>query len=575
MNCKYKIKLRKAKGYALPLILVAMLILIILSFGETMTSYTTRIQAVSVKAKTEAMLAAEAGYERAIFWMCQQSDILGALQAGGGSGVIDFGTSTCAYEVSFQGFLGARPVFQVNSTGKSGRPVYTRIVDVNVMQETAGWAMGACRVPIGSSSTTEVWFKNGEIVDLPLHINKYNDSPDVADIWINTSGGAPRFLRKVEMSESRKTSGGTDKYSGVMPCFEDGIYFDQPNTRITDETAVTSKINRFRDSTAAAYQFTPAAYSGYLPAVQLEFYVSGGVGYVKISNHCRLKTTAHSDSDDYEGAYDYCVVPGSGGTSFQKYNIYKYHLRPDSGSISVPITNTYVTQQFGGYESEPGGQIYVNGNVVIGSADYVDMVVKGKITVVASGNIWIADSIVVDDNGGAQRGANGKPSADNPNVLGLIAQGVVKVVDPGRSPSSSPSHPSGYSFAPVCNGSSSTNRYLPDPLVIEAAITVGGGGFGAEYVGGRYYSSNCGDTQNRKELDGCTDVLIVRGSITEVVRGVVGIFSPTTGAGQDGYDKNYYVDDRLMTGILPGDIWFTGKYIPAPAGWHDYGIETH
>jgi len=567
MNCKYKIKLRKAKGYALPLILVAMLILIILSIGESMTSYTTRIQAVSVKAKTEAMLAAEAGYERAIFWMCQQSDILGSLQAGGGSGNIDFGTSTCAYDIGFQGFLGARPVFKISSTGRSGRPVYTRIVDVNVMQETAGWAMGACRVPNGPSSTTEVWFKNGEIVDLPLHINKYNDSPDVRDIWISTSGGAPRFLRKVEMGESRKTSGGTDKYTGVMPCFEDGIHFDQPNTRITDDTAVTSKINRFRDSTAGTYQFTPAAYSGYLPAVQLEFYVSGGAGYVKISNNCRLKVNT-------PGKYDYCVVPGSGGTLFQKYNIYYYHFRPDSGSVSVPVTNTYVTQQFGGYESEPGGQIYVNGNVVIGSADYGDMVVKGKITVVASGNIWLADSILVDDNGGTQRDADGKPSADNPNVLGLIAQGVVKVVDPGRSPSLAPSM-SGYTFARVCNGSSSTSndRYLPDPIVIEAAITVGGGGFGAEYVGGPNWDYDCGDTQNRKELDGCTDVLIVRGSLTEVVRGVVGMFNSTTGVGYDGYDKNYFIDNRLMTGILPGDIWFTGKYIPAPAGWHDYGID--
>jgi len=37
-----------------------MLILVILSFGETMTSYSNRVQAVSIKAKTEAMLAAEA-----------------------------------------------------------------------------------------------------------------------------------------------------------------------------------------------------------------------------------------------------------------------------------------------------------------------------------------------------------------------------------------------------------------------------------------------------------------------------------------------------------------------------------
>jgi hypothetical protein len=555
MNCKYKIKLRKAKGYALPLILVAMLILIILSFGETMTSYTTRIQAVSVKAKTEAMLAAEAGYERAIFWMCQQSDILGALQAGGGSGTIDFGTSTCAYEVSFQGFLGARPVFQVNSTGKSGRPVYTRIVDVNVMQETAGWAMGACRVPIGSSSTTEVWFKSGEIVDLPLHINKYNDSPDVADIWINTSGGAPRFLRKVEMSESRKTSGGTDKYSGVMPCFEDGIYFDQPNTRITDETAVTSKINRFRDSTNTSYQFTPigtaTGWGSYkYNAVQLEFFVEGGIGKVRITNNCSVKGQNANN-------YDYKVTAGSGGNTFEKYYIYDYHCKPTSQtSLTIPVENTYVTQQFGGYESAPGGQIYVNGNVVIGGSDttYPDQVVKGKITVVAAGNIWVADNIVVD----GPHEADGKPSANNPNVLGLIAKGIIKVVNPTSS--NSPSVPSDQTYQAIgITKLSSSGRFLSDPTVVEAAITVGGGGWGAE------------DVPSRRTYSGSTDVLIVRGSITEIIRGVVGVFGSTN----NGYDKNYYVDDRLMTGILPGDIWFTGKYIPAPAGWHDYGIETH
>jgi hypothetical protein len=40
--------------------------------------------------------------------------------------------------------------------------------------------------------------------------------------------------------------------------------------------------------------------------------------------------------------------------------------------------------------------------------------------------------------------------------------------------------------------------------------------------------------------------------------------------GTDGYLKHYYLDWRLLTGILPGDIWLRGKYIPAPGGWHDY-----
>jgi hypothetical protein len=261
------------------------------------------------------------------------------------------------------------------------------------------------------------------------------------------------------------------------------------------------------------------------------------------------------------GPYDYNVVTGSNPTTFNQYKIYGYHYKSNNAAYqtTVPITNTYVTQTFGGYTSDPGGQIYVNGNVIIGGGDttYPDQTVKGKITVVATGNIWIADSIKVDDNGGAQRDVNGMPSADNPNVLGLIAQGVIKVVDPGRTPTSpAPASPiGGYTYQPIGN-SGSSGRYLPDPTVVEAAMTIGGGGFGAEYVGG---------SGGRKEFSGSQDTLTVRGSITEVIRGVVGL----SGSSSDGYIKNYHIDTRLMSGILPGDIWLSGKYFPAPAGWHD------
>jgi len=45
------------------------------------------------------------------------------------------------------------------------------------------------------------------------------------------------------------------------------------------------------------------------------------------------------------------------------------------------------------------------------------------------------------------------------------------------------------------------------------------------------------------------------------VRGVVGV------VGQDGYTKKYYWDERLLTGILPGNIWLKGKYVPLPGAW--------
>ncbi len=96
-------------------------------------------------------------------------------------------------------------------------------------------------------------------------------------------------------------------------------------------------------------------------------------------------------------------------------------------------------------------------------------------------------------------------------------------------------------------------------MVIEAAMTVGGGGWGAENVRRSPYGG-------RKEADGDQDQLIVRGTICEAIRGVVGLIDG------DGYYKTYYFDKRLMEGILPGDLWLGGKFIPTPAGWHDYRV---
>jgi hypothetical protein len=185
-------------------------------------------------------------------------------------------------------------------------------------------------------------------------------------------------------------------------------------------------------------------------------------------------------------------------------------------------------------------------------------------TVVATGNIWIADSIVVD----GPHDANGMPTDDNPNVLGLIAQGVVKIADPGMSNSGSPAGlPAAtvgdrvtpvkkHDYKPIANASGA-DRALPHNMVVEAAVTVGGGGWGAENV----------RVGGRKTTSGNNDFLILRGTLSECVRGIVGIIN------NNGYLKQYYLDKRLLEGILPGNIWFGGKYIPAPAGWHDYRPE--
>ncbi|MBC8218069.1 MAG: hypothetical protein H8E73_06350, partial [Planctomycetes bacterium] len=263
--------------------------------------------------------------------------------------------------------------------------------------------------------------------------------------------------------------------------------------------------------------------------------------------------------------------------------------------FSRNLTQTYVTQSIGGVKSEPGGQIFVDGNVIIGGDQTEhngNQVVKGKMTVVATGNIWVADSITVD---GARK-ANGLPSEDNPNVLGLIAQGVVKVVDPGMTDEDVgtvgfvPSEPDGFKYVPIGRpdgggtwvwvrtkvkvGRRTTwkwvkeyqetpeyKRHLPDPMVVEAAITVGGGGWGAENVARRSGWKTYG---GRKEATGDQDYLVVRGTLVEAIRGVVGL------VGSDGFYKRYYLDARLLQGVLPGDIWLRSKYVPAPGGWQDY-----
>ncbi|MBN2020040.1 MAG: hypothetical protein JW749_07440 [Sedimentisphaerales bacterium] len=563
---------KKCNGFALPLVIIVVIILAALATGLLFASYLVRVQAVKAKCETEAMLAAEAGFEKGIFWMTRQKDILGALQSGANEGTIDFDGSSCEYIVDFDDFIGAQPVFRIISTGTSG--VSKRVVDVQVIQEITGWVMGKCRIPTGPTSTGQVNFASGEILDIPIHINNLNDTPDERDIYIS---GSPRFLQKVEMGESRRTAGNFDKYSTIMSFFEEAIYFDQPNVRITDEDSVTSKVNRFRDSTDPAFRFTPegnAQVSNPQRAVQLEFYVQDGIGKVRITNNCTVLGYQRNTTHDYK------IKPGSNPQTYQTYYVYAYHYAPSNQApVTVNIEDTYVTQTFGTKQSDPGGQIFVDGNVIIGSELYDQMTVKGTMTVVATGNIWIGDSIVVD---GPRDATTQLPKDENPNILGLIAQGVVKVVDPGFSAYSSglsnyypgqapasvpdkqyPSLPAyNHSYKPIGNGSG-TNRVLPRSVIVEAAVTVGGGGWGAENVAkGSSYGGRKENSTTYKQ-----DFLILRGTISESIRGVVGIVN------SDGFIKQYYLDRRLLTGILPGDLWFGGKYVPAPAGWHDYRPE--
>jgi len=565
-------------GAILALVVACLVILATLGGGLLAIAYGVRMQAIRTKNEAVAMLAAEAGYQKAIFWMSQQQDVITALQEGvpGTSDSLQFADADCDYNIEFFTFIGSRPIYRIISEGHSG--IFSRTVDVLVFQAISGWDMGMCRVPTSSSSTDPVNFVAGEIIDMPIHINKYDDNPDVSDIHII---GAPKFLRLVSMSESRYTSGGADKYSSIMGRFLGGIVFDQPDSKITDKDTLTAKADRFESITATGYKFTPAAnplVDNGLPAVQLEFYVGNdGKGYVRITKDCTVRSYLSSTS-----SWDYRIAPAGDGTTYEIYPIYGYHYIPEPSEnkryttqIDDPSNAIYVSQSYGGVEGEPGAQIFVNGNVIIGSRGENSSMasqlntVKGKISVVASGNIWITNELRV----AGLHDSNGIPSADNPNVLGLIAhQGVIKIVDPGMTTNGlldTPAETIGTDiYEPIANLDHSPHapeydRELPAQLVVEVALTIGGGGWGAENV---YRGDKVHD---RKNYNGTSyDELILIGTIVEAIRGVVG--SEVAFVHKNGYKKYYYFDERLLEGILPGDIWLKGKYLPTPAGWHDY-----
>ena len=565
-------------GSTFVLVIVAMVALMTLGLGMLTVAWGARHRAIMLKSEAVAMLAAEAGYEKAVYWMGQQPDMLSALMhdVSGTTGSLSFSDSHCNYRVTLHTFLKHRPVYRVVSQGHSG--LFSRTVDVYIVQAISGWDMGMCRVASGTTSTYPVNFAGGEIVDIPVHINKQDDSPDKTDIYIT---GKPRFLQLVTMGEPRYTAGGVDKYPSVMDTFEGGIYFSQPNSRVTDEQAVAVKMGRFEDTTKAEFQFEPVATAPLdnpNAAVQIEFFLDDlETGKVAITNNCTVRGFRQTSTNK---TWDFKIRSGSDGKQYEQYDIYAYHVAPqvadnNSGILATDIysiEDTYVTQSYGEYESDPGGQIFVEGNVIIGgnrARHDNDQLLKGKMMIVATGNIWIADSIVLH----GPHDADGKPGEDNENVLGLIAQAVVKVVDPGMtdpdfgSVGLMPENPNGFEYVPIGRPDnpdvlkddldSYRRRHLPDPTVVEAAITIGGGGWGAENV-------RRGSDGGRKERSGRQDYLILRGALVEAMRGVVGLVN------SDGYLKRYYFDERLLEGILPADVWLQGKYVPAPAGWQDY-----
>jgi hypothetical protein len=582
--------------------------LMILGLGLLTTAYGARLRAIKLRKETTAKLTAEAGYEDAIGWMNERADVFGAMAAGGRGGgssgtrtrkikgsssPIRFPNSSFEYTISFDRFLGSQPVYEIVSNGYCDR--FSRTIKALVVQAVSGWDMGLCRIPTSNLTSGQAFFTSEDIIDIPIHVNSEGSPLDeLADIYVSRRS-KPRFRRQVSVEESRYTwwGGNKDKYSSLIGFFDKGIYFDQPPNKVSsrsitgDNNSVVQKVGRFRRTTLPAFRFAggnrpiasdavPLSWSA-APAVQLEFYVSGGGGRVQITNNCTVSRVGGFGND--------WMLASGVGNLYTQYPIYAFHYAAPTTTRNFPIGATYVSQRAstpsGRVASTPaGGQIFIEGNAIIGGAvvtspsgrtlmasNMFPSLVGGRLTVVATGNIWIVSPILYAGAQSLGVGGGQVPAASNLNVLGLFSQfGVVKVVDPGLSssvPTTGPGVPAEFigtggsvlSYQPIGYQKASPsyifNRQLPQSMTVQAAITVCGGGWGAENVGARFNTT-----------PGSKDNLFVAGSITEAVQGIVA-------KSNNGFRRRYYFDDRLLGGILPGDMWLQSKYTPTPGGWSD------
>ena len=573
-----------------------------LGIGLLTIAYGTHLHAKRIRNQAIAQLTAEAGYESGVCWLSDQNDVRGDLSPASGTGRVeylssdddDFPGSCYDCYISFEEFSQGQPVYKIIANGYSGFSAsgaytsddgrswnFSRTVEASVVRKFGGWEMGMCKRPDGPSRIHEkkVNFTKNDVIEIPIHINRYykvNDLGDTAaDIYIDKKN-KPEFKEPVSMGESRYKGWGRsnkDKYKGTMSVFKGGIYFNQPDSKIAGVgndyagrkaslDSIKKKVDRFKNSiTNSEFCFNGSSDPNF--TVQLEFYVKGYNGMVRITEDCNVNCV----NDD---KYNYKIDLSSVATvKYEKYSIYGGH-QAGSEVKDWKLSDTYISRKAklasGGEESASGGgQIYVDGNVIIGGqtengkvdidGTWYESRIKGKVMVVATGNIWIVNSVMYagdqeDISGAGFTIADAMPSANNMNVLGLFSQyGVVKIADLSQVPFNDP----GYN--PVGNSNNVLGRYeLPEPTIVQAAITVCGGGFGVENLGTRVESTN-----NNK--------LIVVGSIVEAVRGLAA--NPEVNK-NDGFRKCYYYDARFESGILPGELQLGSKYVPVSGGWSDY-----
>ncbi|MBN1764865.1 MAG: hypothetical protein JW860_06375 [Sedimentisphaerales bacterium] len=550
---------------------ITILILTLMGLGLLQVGFGARLNSIKAKDNIASLLYAEAGYETALLWMGRQTDLMATLSNKNASVNLNSDNLKSAsmpdtkleqyYDVHvlFYNFYNALPVYRVVSNGYGKH--FNHTVDVLVsVAVNSGWEIDDFGIPINPSRTTSAeTFNTGDIIGMPIHINSQGGSPDdnTRDLVIN---GTPDFLSPVSLGESQYDRRNRNKYpQNLMDLFKGGVYFDQPERPSFDYERLASKTERFKADTK--YHIQPRAHPGIrggLPAVQMEFDVnSSGDGIIKLNDECTV-ITAPPGNWDYKINKDSLNNESRTTAKYEKYNLYAYHYvdratKLDSGIRHINIQDTYVRQKFSGLQSSAGGQIFVDGNVILGGEQI--STVKGKLTIIATGNIWIVNSVQYDGN----HNADGLPTLENPNALGLISlDGVIKVIDPGLSaagggPPNKFFIRQDYKPVGIPSGPEIYNRSLPNNLVVEAAIMSGMGGWGVENVGSR-----------SEEYDSVTQRLTVHGTITDAVRGAVGT----------GFQKHYFQDTRFALGILPGDVWLQTRYVPIPGGWNDYQNKT-
>lgn len=307
----------KQKGAVLALVLVAIMLLMISGAALIRLTNGRLLEAARTKSREKAFSAAEAAYEKALFWMTQQPDMLSALTSNQTQGLVRFLDSQGTYWVRFANFLGSRPVFHIQAIGECG--IYEHRIDAYLVQAVSGWDLGTSRIPSSPTQLVQGYFVTGEVIAMPMHINDQKDSPDARDIGIS---GTPQFLASVSMGESRYTTGGSDKYADVINLFQAGIYFNQPASRIATPEFVQQKIERFKRFTNPTYQLKPtirmtlpkhpqgrtgfyASTVSDLPAVHLKFYVKDGKGYMRIYNDCTV--AGYTRDGSATNTWDYCL----------------------------------------------------------------------------------------------------------------------------------------------------------------------------------------------------------------------------------------------------------------------------